>query len=101
MGIKCGKKPGLPPVLPPHDIKQPGRPKKQRTKDPTRICFSNNLNKLGRQGQDSIKCRRCGRHGHNKRTCKLCLFWVENLFSGKHFPEKAFFRIEFAFRRLA
>ncbi|XP_057415441.1 uncharacterized protein LOC130710255 [Lotus japonicus] len=55
-----------PPLNPPYVRRAPGRPKKQRNKrndeprNPTRM----------RRISSTVRCRRCGEPGHNKRTCR-------------------------------
>ncbi|KAL8494427.1 hypothetical protein ACS0TY_025293 [Phlomoides rotata] len=59
----------LPPPLPPKNEKKPGRPKKLRRRGPNEpLTTTSNQNRLKRS-QRSLKCRKCGVLGHNKRTC--------------------------------
>ncbi|XP_057423086.1 uncharacterized protein LOC130717015 [Lotus japonicus] len=54
------------PLNPPYVRRAPGRPKKMRniSNDEPR-----NPNRL-RRHHTTVKCRRCGEYGHNKRTCR-------------------------------
>ncbi|KAK8916395.1 hypothetical protein KSP39_PZI022790 [Platanthera zijinensis] len=52
-------------ILPPRIKRLPGRPKKNRKKEP------DEQNKIGRKRKSAVtKCGNCGGGGHNKRTCK-------------------------------
>lgn len=55
----------LPPLCPPYVRRAPGRPKKQRNK---KNDEPRNPYKLARN-QSKVKCSRCGKWGHNVRTC--------------------------------
>jgi hypothetical protein len=55
------------PVNPPLERCHPGRPKKQRKKDPTEPRNPYRFSKLG----TNIKCSICKKFGHNSRTCPL------------------------------
>lgn len=55
-------------LQPPPIRRQPGRPKKKRTKDPSEMLRDDSQMKRARYG---IKCSRCKSVGHNKSTCKL------------------------------
>jgi len=55
-------------LQPPPIRRQPGRPKKKRTKDPSEMLRDDSQMKRARYG---IKCSRCKAVGHNKSTCKL------------------------------
>ncbi len=59
-------KTGLPPVKPPHLRRPPGRPKKNRVREPDEPKAGT---KLGRTGTVK-KCKKCGKLGYNKRSCK-------------------------------
>jgi len=54
-------------LQPPPIRRQPGRPKKKRTRDPNELLDHTQL-KRARWG---MKCSRCKQSGHNKSTCKL------------------------------
>jgi len=62
-------------LQPPPIRRQPGRPKKKRTKDPSEMLRDDSQMKRARYG---IKCSRCKTIGHNKLTCKLPPAPVEN-----------------------
>ena len=65
-GTTMWAKTGLPSVKPPHLRRPPGRPKKNRVREPDEPKAGT---KLGRSGTTK-KCKKCGRLGHNKRSCK-------------------------------
>ncbi|KAH7855207.1 hypothetical protein Vadar_022329 [Vaccinium darrowii] len=65
-GSDLWKSTGLPPILPPPQRRPTGRPKKLRRREPDE---PNKGVKLRRSGT-TVVCKRCGRTGHNKRTCK-------------------------------
>ena len=52
-------------ILPPKKIRQGGRPKKKRKKEPGEL---NNPYKMKRR-IGHVKCSQCGTIGHNKRRC--------------------------------
>lgn len=56
----------LPPLNPPYVRRAPGRPKTQRNK---KNDEPRNPYKLPRN-QSKVKCNRCGKWGHNVRTCE-------------------------------
>ena len=56
----------VPPMKPPHLRRPPGRPKKNSVREPDEPKPGT---KLGRIGTDK-KCKKCGKLGHNKRSCK-------------------------------
>ncbi|KAI8530939.1 hypothetical protein RHMOL_Rhmol11G0099000 [Rhododendron molle] len=62
-------KTGFTPVLPPLEKRKLGRPKMDRRIDPSEYISKKDKNKLRRLGQNSVFCRKCGKHGHNRRTC--------------------------------
>ncbi|KAH7836945.1 hypothetical protein Vadar_007736 [Vaccinium darrowii] len=62
-------KTGFTPVLPPLEKRKHGRPKKQRRRDVTEYINKKDPTKLRKLGQNSVYCRKCGQHGHNRRTC--------------------------------
>ncbi|XP_028109405.1 uncharacterized protein LOC114308113 [Camellia sinensis] len=66
MVLKCGKKIGLPPLLPPKVKKQPGKPKKLRMREKNE---PQNPHKLKRK-HTTTTCSTCGKLGHNRRSCK-------------------------------
>ncbi|XP_058783844.1 uncharacterized protein LOC131658582 [Vicia villosa] len=55
-------------LQPPPIKRQPGRPKKKRTRDPSENIRNETQLKRANFG---IKCSRCHMMGHNKSTCKL------------------------------
>ncbi|KAH6762433.1 hypothetical protein C2S52_019866 [Perilla frutescens var. hirtella] len=57
-----------PPILPPEYVKLPGRPKKNRRKDPTEELKSGR--KKWTKAGVKMSCHKCGQFGHNTRTCK-------------------------------
>ncbi|GMQ09176.1 hypothetical protein CsSME_00052649 [Camellia sinensis var. sinensis] len=59
-------KTGCEPLLPPKLKRPTGRPQKQRIRD---LDEPQNPFKLQRKCT-SLKCSKCGVHGHNQRTCK-------------------------------
>ena len=65
-GITMWAKIGLPPVKPPHLRRPPGRPKKNRVREPDEPKAGTKLGKTG----TAKKCKKCGKLGHNKRSCK-------------------------------
>ncbi|XP_057440815.1 uncharacterized protein LOC130732839 [Lotus japonicus] len=54
------------PLNPPYVRRAPGRPKKQRNKANDEPRNPNRLRRIS----STVRCRRCGEPGHNKRTCK-------------------------------
>uniref|UniRef100_A0A2N9HKG1 SWIM-type domain-containing protein n=1 Tax=Fagus sylvatica TaxID=28930 RepID=A0A2N9HKG1_FAGSY len=77
-GTTMWAKTGLPPVKPPHLRRPPGRPKKNRVREPDEPKAGT---KLGRSGTTK-KCKKCGRLGHNKREVQwhlLHLQWQQHL----------------------
>ncbi|XP_058197069.1 GPI-anchored hemophore cfmA-like [Rhododendron vialii] len=62
-------KTGFTPILPPLEKRKLGRPKMARRIDPSEYISKKDKNKLRRLGQNSVFCRKCGKHGHNRRTC--------------------------------
>ncbi|KAH7847923.1 hypothetical protein Vadar_031662 [Vaccinium darrowii] len=68
-GYKMWPKTDFTPVFPPNERRKLGRPKLKRTRDPEEYLNPKDPKKLRRLGQNSVYCRRCGIHGHNKRTC--------------------------------
>lgn len=54
------------PILPPLIKKLPGRPKKQRKRDPDEPSSSTKVSKK----YSVMKCSKCGKDGHNIRSCK-------------------------------
>ncbi|KAL2485962.1 MuDR family transposase [Abeliophyllum distichum] len=59
--------PGQHPLAPPPIKKMPGRPKKARRREPDEVQSSSS--KVRRTGM-KMRCRKCGKEGHNKRSCK-------------------------------
>lgn len=57
---------GYPPILPPPLRRPTGRPRKQRRKEPDEPKKGAKLRRSG----TTVVCKKCGRTGHNKRTCK-------------------------------
>ena len=57
----------FPQILPPYARRAPGRPKKLRRKNNDEPKSSSGLKK---RNQETVRCKRCGVLGHNKRTCK-------------------------------
>jgi hypothetical protein len=55
-------------LQPPPIRRQPGRPKKKRTKEAHELLKNDTQMKRARWG---LKCSRCREGGHNKSTCKL------------------------------
>ncbi|KAJ9555992.1 hypothetical protein OSB04_010606 [Centaurea solstitialis] len=53
-------------ILPPTHHKPVGCPKKKRVKSVTEITDGKRLKRFGK----TVRCVKCGQHGHNKRTCK-------------------------------
>lgn len=51
---------------PPYVRRAPGRPKKARRKTNDEPKNPNSL----RRHHSTVRCKRCGEYGHNKRTCK-------------------------------
>ncbi|XP_058216410.1 uncharacterized protein LOC131327323 [Rhododendron vialii] len=66
-GPDMWEKSGKDPILPAEFTKQPGRPKKSRRREPDEP--PKNPIKLSKRGV-KMSCRRCGKEGHNTRTCK-------------------------------
>lgn len=54
------------PVLPPTARVHPSRPKKERRRATDEPKRSNRVSEIGTK----IKCSKCGKIGHNLRTCK-------------------------------
>lgn len=65
-GPNMWAKTGLPPIQPPPRRRPTGRPKKQRRREADEPKKGT---KLVRRGT-TVACKRCGRTGHNRRTCK-------------------------------
>ncbi|KAH7846841.1 hypothetical protein Vadar_018752 [Vaccinium darrowii] len=57
------------PVLPLDGRRKQGRPKMKRYRGPEEYLNPKDPEKLRKLRQNSVYCRRCGIHGHNKRTC--------------------------------
>ncbi|XVF82631.1 hypothetical protein PTKIN_Ptkin16aG0064700 [Pterospermum kingtungense] len=57
------------PILPPELRRPPGRPHKNRRKEADKVFAAANPNKI-RRALSKINCQKCGKPGHNKRTCK-------------------------------
>ncbi|KAL2519605.1 Uncharacterized protein Adt_15852 [Abeliophyllum distichum] len=78
---KLGQIQGLNPLTPPYYTKKAGRPKKSRRKEageqntstPTPEAAANatpsTSGNLSRKGL-TMRCKKCGQAGHNKRSCK-------------------------------
>ncbi|XP_030963877.1 uncharacterized protein LOC115985042 [Quercus lobata] len=64
-GPKLWPQSGRETILPPKKIRQGGRPKKKRKKEPGEL---NNPYKMKRR-IGHVKCSQCGKVGHNKRRC--------------------------------
>ena len=69
-------KDGLTLVLPPLERRKPSKPRKLKVrdpnilvKDPDKYVNPKKPTKLRKVGQNSVCCKRCGKHGHNRRTC--------------------------------
>lgn len=62
-------KTGHTPVLPPKGRRKFGRPKKKRIRALEEYLNPKDPTKLRKLGQNSVYYRRCGKHGHNRRTC--------------------------------
>lgn len=62
-------KTGHTPVLPPEGRRKFGRPKKKRIRALEEYLNPKDPTKLRKLGQNSVYYRRCGKHGHNRRTC--------------------------------
>ncbi|KAE9459215.1 hypothetical protein C3L33_08887, partial [Rhododendron williamsianum] len=60
---------GHTPVLPPKGKRKFGRPKKKRIRALEEYLNPKDPTKLRKLGQNSVYYRRCGKHGHNRRTC--------------------------------
>uniref|UniRef100_A0A2N9HNE0 CCHC-type domain-containing protein n=1 Tax=Fagus sylvatica TaxID=28930 RepID=A0A2N9HNE0_FAGSY len=56
----------LPPMKPPHLRRPPGRPKKNSVREPDESKAGTKLGRIG----TAKKCKKCGKLGHNKRSCK-------------------------------
>ncbi|CAB4308822.1 unnamed protein product [Prunus armeniaca] len=82
-GMDMWDKSDFPPCLPPSYSKQPGRPRKCRNKEQGEHKGKMKMRASSNQAetalsripntQDSLKCRQCGKKGHNKRTCHMNL----------------------------
>ncbi|KAL2455280.1 MuDR family transposase [Abeliophyllum distichum] len=80
-GPQAWPNPGLNPLTPPYYTKKAGRPKKSRRKEageqntstPTPEAAANatpsTSGNLSRKGL-TMRCKKCGQAGHNKRSCK-------------------------------
>ncbi|KAG5540456.1 hypothetical protein RHGRI_020612 [Rhododendron griersonianum] len=66
---KMWTKTGHTPLLPPEGRRKFGRPKKKRIRALEEYLNPKDPTKLRKLGQNSVYCRRCGKHGHNRRTC--------------------------------
>ncbi|KAL2541745.1 zinc finger protein [Abeliophyllum distichum] len=66
-GPKLWLNPGQHPLAPSPIKKMPGRPKKARRREPDEVQSSSNK---VRRTEMIMKCRKCGKEGHNKRACK-------------------------------
>ncbi|KAG8387137.1 hypothetical protein BUALT_Bualt03G0222000 [Buddleja alternifolia] len=61
---------GKGPIAPPNDIRLPGRPRKMRIREVGEPPASaNGTQKLSRSYQKTVKCKKCGKSGHNKAKC--------------------------------
>ena len=65
-GQDLWSKTGLPPIVPPKYHKQPGRPKRVRRRE---VDEPSNASVKMRRMFTIISCTKCGRDGHNVRTC--------------------------------
>ncbi|KAG5536640.1 hypothetical protein RHGRI_024159 [Rhododendron griersonianum] len=72
-GYKMWPKTGFTPVLPPSARKKVGRPRMKRIRGPEEYLNPLYPHKMLKVGQNSVFCRRCGQHGHNRRTCSVPL----------------------------
>ncbi|XP_058183904.1 uncharacterized protein LOC131301559 [Rhododendron vialii] len=68
-GYSMWPKTGFTPVIPPSGRIKQGRPKKKRILGAEEYINPKYPNKLRKVGQNSVFCGRCGKHGHNRRTC--------------------------------
>ncbi|KAH7854123.1 hypothetical protein Vadar_010363 [Vaccinium darrowii] len=68
-GYQMWPKTSFTPVLPPLEKRKLGRPKMARRRDPSEYINPKDPSKLRRIGQNSVFCKKCGKHGHNRRTC--------------------------------
>ncbi|KAH7844045.1 hypothetical protein Vadar_023666 [Vaccinium darrowii] len=66
-GQDMWEKSGKPPIQPPEFKRQTGRPRKSRRREADES--RKNPFKLSRVGV-KMTCKKCGKQGHNKRTCK-------------------------------
>ncbi|CAL8122754.1 unnamed protein product [Prunus armeniaca] len=57
------------PLLPPLYKKQVGRPKKKRVREQGEPPAATSGNRLRKWVYDRFKCSKCGKDGHNKKTC--------------------------------
>ncbi|KAI8551387.1 hypothetical protein RHMOL_Rhmol06G0182000 [Rhododendron molle] len=69
MVIICGLKLDLPLFCLNWRREKFGRPRKSRRKGPSEYIDPKDKCKLRRIGQNSVYCRKYGKHGHNRRTC--------------------------------
>ncbi|KAH7866479.1 hypothetical protein Vadar_020970 [Vaccinium darrowii] len=69
-GPDMREKSGKPPIQPPEFTRQLGRPKKSRRREQDEP--PKNPHKMSKIGV-KMSCRRCGKEGHNTRTCKAPL----------------------------
>ena len=65
-GQDLWSKTGLPPIVLPKYHKQPGRPKRVRRRE---VDEPSNASVKMRRMFTIISCTKCGRDGHNVRTC--------------------------------
>ncbi|KAG5544772.1 hypothetical protein RHGRI_017275 [Rhododendron griersonianum] len=72
-GYKMRPKTGFTPVLPPNERRKVGRPRMKRIRGPEEYLNPLHPHKMSKVGQNSVFCRRCGLHGHNRRTCTVPL----------------------------
>ncbi|KAH7856453.1 hypothetical protein Vadar_001565 [Vaccinium darrowii] len=66
-GPDMWEKSGKDPIKPPHFTRQPGRPRKARRREADELAKK--TFKLSKRGV-KMTCRKCGKQGHNSRTCK-------------------------------
>jgi alpha-galactosidase len=56
----------MPPLKAPGYVRMPGRPKKERTREPTEAPKGTRMSKIG----TTIRCTKCKQTGHNRSTCE-------------------------------